>query len=213
MSHPEGEGAQSGAEGTQSGAGETTGNGGENSGSQTESTGSSAQSGATEETVSKADLLKQQDRTRAADERAARAEAALKQLRDKDLPEAEKLKRDYEEAQTQVKTLTERNTKLALENAFLKDNTYTWQNPARALQLIDLSQVEIDAEGSVTGLKEALKALATSDPYLIKKEAEGTGNTPPPTSSGGNGGSSSGKPSTKGLAARIPALNTRVRRS
>lgn len=211
MSHPEGEGAQSGAEGTQSGAENAPGT---NGGSTETTPATGAQGGATEETVSKADLLKQQERTRAADERAARFEAELKQLRDKDLPEQEKLKRDYDEATKQVETLRATNSKLSLEVAFLKDNTYIWQNPARALQLVDLSQVEIADDGSVTGLKEALKALATSDPYLLKTEASnGGGTTPPPTAPGNNGGSSTTKPTTKGLETRIPALRTRVKRS
>lgn len=214
MTAPNGEGAQSGAEGTQSGAGESTDNGSPNTGT----SGESAQSGAaqttpTEESVSKSELEQQRARTKAADERAARLDAELKQLRDKDLPEVEKLKRDYEETQKQVTVLQDRNTQLALENAFLKDNTYTWHNPGRALKLVDLGQVTIEEDGTVSGLKDALKALSTSDPYLIKKEASEAAKPPAGTAPGNNGGST-GKPTpAKGMAARIPALNTRVRRS
>ena len=214
MTTPNGEGAQSGAEGTQSGAGENTGTGT----STTNTTGSTAQSGGdgqgtqqTVETVSKADLDAVTARMRAADQRAAKAEADLKQLRDKDLPEAEKLKRDYEESQAQVTKLQETNTALALKVAFLSDNTYTWHNPERALKLVDLSQVEIDADGNVRGLKDALKALATSDAYLIKQEVKEEPKPPAGTAPGNNGDSGGGK-STKGMASRIPALNTRVKR-
>ena len=36
--------------------------------------------------------------------------------------------------------------------------------------MADLSRVEVDKDGSVKGLSEALEALAKSDPYLIKTE-------------------------------------------
>jgi len=215
MTTPEGEGAQSGAEGTQSGAGETTGTGG----STTDTTGTTAQSGGQEgtqtapETVSRAELDAVLARMRAADQRAGKAESDLKQLRDKDLPEAEKLKRDYAEAQDQVQKLQTANQQLALQVAFLKDNTYAWHNPETALRLVDLSQVEVDSDGNVRGLKDALKALATSNDYLIKKEVKEEPKPQGGTAPGNNGQSGGSKPAVKGMAARIPALNTRVRRS
>lgn len=215
MTTPNGEGAQSGAEGTQSGAGENTG---ANTGTTESGTAAGTQSGTetttqtTGDTVPKADADALRERMKAADQRAAKFEQELKQLRDKDLPEAEKLKRDYEESQAQVKQLQETNNALALKVAFLSDNTYSWHNPERALRLVDLSQVEIQADGTVSGLKDALKALATSDAYLIKQEPKDQETKPAGTAPGNNGGSSS-KPNTKGMAARIPALNTRVRRN
>jgi minor structural protein GP20 len=208
MTSPSGEGAQSGAEGTQSGTGEST----SGSGTPTETTGTGTQSGAeTAETVAKADFDKVTERMKAADQRAARVEAELKQLRDKDLPEAEKLQRDFAEAQEQVSALQATNQQLALQVAFLKDNTYTWHNPERALKLVDLSQVEIDSDGNVRGLKDALKALATSDAYLVKTEVEPQETTPPATAPGNNGGSGTGAQGSKKLQRRFPALNTRVR--
>jgi hypothetical protein len=216
MTTPVGEGAQSGAEGTQSGAGETTGNG---SGTGTE--GTTAQSGGetgtatqTEDKVSRAELDTVLNRMKAADQRATKAEQELKQIRDKDLPEVDKLKRDYADAQAQVEKLSNSNRELALKVAFLSDNTYGWHNPERALKLVDLSQLEINEDGTVRGLKDALKALATSDPYLIKQEVKETNSAGPAgTAPGNNGSSGNAKPSARGLAARIPALNTRVPRS
>lgn len=215
MTTPEGEGAQGGAEGTQSGAGETTGNnGGTESGTSGEGTQSGAQTPSEAERLS-AELAKQRERTQAADQRAAKIEAELRQLRDKDLPEQEKLQRDYAEAQKQVEQLQTTNGELALKVAFLEDNTYSWQNPKRAMQLIDTSQLEIQPDGSVSGLKEALKALATSDPYLLKQEAGTTTAKPEPggTAPGNNGGAGGKATTGKGLAQRFPALNTRVKRS
>lgn len=217
MTTPEGEGAQSGAEGTQSGAGSTTGsvNGGTESGT---TSGDGTQSGANQPIVTEAETLKaqleqQRQRTQAADKRAAEIEAQLKQLRDKDLPEQEKLKRDYEESVKQVEQLRAVNTNLAFEVAFLRDNTYTWHDPSTALKLVDREQVEIAADGSANGMKDALKALATSHPFLIKQESKEEPKTPPGTAPGNNGGTGGKTTSSASMAARIPALNTRVKRS
>ena len=213
MTTPVGEGAQSGAEGTQSGAGETTGTGGS-----TGTEGTTAQSGGeagtnATDSVSRAELDQVLTRMRAADQRATKAEQDLRQIRDKDLPEADKLKRDFADAQAQVEKLQTANNELALKVAFLSDNTYGWHNPERALKLVDLSQVEIGEDGTVRGLKDALKALATSDSYLIKQEATGEPPKPPAgTAPGNNGASGQARPSTKGMEARIPALRTRVSR-
>lgn len=214
MTTPIGEGAQGGAEGTQSGTGETTG-----TGEQQQTTGSGTQSGeSTPAPNTEVDRARQEaeslrERMKAADRRAAEFEQQLKQLRDKDLPEAEKLQRDFAEAQQQVATLQETNKSLALQVAFLKDNTYSWHSPDRALKLVDLGQVEIQSDGSVTGLKEALKALATSDPYLVKQEATPEAPKPPSTTPGNNGGTGGSTPSKAKLASRFPTMNTRVRRS
>jgi hypothetical protein len=210
----DGDGAQSGADGTQSGTGETT----TTTGSESNGTGEGTQSGTTstpdtadlERRAAEADSLR--DRMKAADQRAARFEQELKQLKEKDMPAAEKLQRDFEESQKQVETLQSTNQKLALQVAFLSDNTYTWHNPDRALKLVDLSQVEIDADGKVSGLKDALKALATSDPYLIKKEVSQEENrTPPGTAPGNNGANGSGKPKATALQSRFPVMRTRVK--
>jgi hypothetical protein len=85
-----------------------------------------------------------------------------------DAEAAQKIK----DGETTIASLQETNRKLALENAFLKDNTHQWQSPARALQLADLKEVEIDDDGSVHGLRKALDALAKSDPYLLKPKAD-----------------------------------------
>lgn len=208
----DGDGTQSGAEGTQSGTGETTTDGA------TGTTGESTQSGTETSTNTDADRTRQElesyrERMKAADRRAAEFEQQLKQLRDKDLPEAAKLQRDFEESQKQVTQLQETNRNLALQVAFLSDNTYSWHNPERALKLVDLDQLEIDADGKVSGLKDALKALATSDPYLVKQEVKPEENkTPPGTAPGNNGTNGSGQKPAKQLESRFPVLRTRVQR-
>jgi hypothetical protein len=213
MTTPEGEGAQSGAQGTQSGAGQA---GPGSNGTPESGTGDGTQSG-TETQPTEADRLRSEaesyrEKMKAADKRASDFEAKFKQLTEKDMPEVEKLKRDFEEATQQVVTLRETNSKLALENAFLADNTYEWHNPKRAMQVLDRSKLEIQDDGSVSGLKEALKALATSDPYLLKPKVEEEKPLPGGTSPGNNGGIGGSKPDAKKLATRFPAMNTRVRR-
>ena len=213
----EGEGTQSGAEGSQSGAGDNTG-GTDNSGTETNSgttgTQSGSETGNTDAEAARKEAETYRERMKAADKRAADLEAKYKQLVDKDLPEQAKLQRDLQEATKRSEELQSRNQELALANAFLKDNTFAWHNPERALKLADLSGVEVNDDGSVTGLKEALTALSKSDAYLLKTEKadEEKDKTPPGTAPGNNGSSGTGKPGTKALAARFPGLNTRVRR-
>ena len=209
----EGEGAQSGAEGTQSGAEDsTTGTGGDGSNSSSEGTqgGATESKAPTREDELANQLKAQQERTRAADQRAAKIEQELKQLRDKDLPEQEKLKRDYDDATKRVTDLEKTNQQLALQVAFLKDNSVKWHNPERALKLVDLSQVTVNEDGSVSGMRDALTALAKSDPYLVEKETVQEAK-PPSTSPGTNGSSGTGKPAKSALAARLPVMRTRVK--
>jgi minor structural protein GP20 len=210
----EGEGAQSGAEGTQSGAGDST-----TDGSTATTTGEGTQSGT--ETVDVADLQRRaaeadviRTRMQAADQRAAKFEEELKKLRDKDLPEAEKMKRDFEASQQQVQTLQKTNSDLAVRVAFLEDNTYSWHDPKTALKLVDFDQIQIDGDGKVSGMKDALKALATSHPYLVKTEVDnGGGKTTPPGTAAGNNGTSSGSNKAKAdqLTSRFPVMRTRVK--
>lgn len=206
----DGEGTQSGADGSQSGTGESTTDGatsttdaGTQSGTQTTQTNTEA-----EQARAEAESLR--ERMKAADRRAADFEAKLKQLTDKDLPEAQKLQRDYQAAQDQNVKLQETNRSLALQVAFLSDNTYSWHNPERALKLVDLDQLEIGEDGKVSGLKDALKALATSDPYLVKQAAtEQEKTTPPGTAPGNNGTSGGGKPKVAQMTSRFPVMRTR----
>jgi hypothetical protein len=207
----DGDSTQSGADGTQSGEVETT-----TTTAQT-GTGEGTQSGAT--TVDTADLERRaaeadslRTRMQAADQRAARFEQELKSLREKDMPAAEKLQRDFEAAQQQVAKLQETNQSLALQVAFLGDNTYTWHDPKTALKLVDLAQITIDADGNVTGLKDALKGLATAHPYLIKQDPKVEPNkTPPGTAPGTNGANGATQPKPGSLTSRFPVMRTRVK--
>lgn len=105
----------------------------------------------------------------------------VEELKGKDKGEDEKLKEKVAQQETTIASLEDSLRSAHLENAFLKDNTYSWHNPGRALKLADLSKVEIDDDGTVHGLKEALDKLAKSDAYLINKEGKEEKKTPPNT--------------------------------
>lgn len=88
--------------------------------------------------------------------------------------EVDNLRRDVEERDEVITTLSDSNKTLLLENAFLKNGEYKWHNPTRALALVDLSEVEIE-RGQVKNpdaLTKAIKALAISDPYLLKTDVD-----------------------------------------
>lgn len=94
-------------------------------------------------------------------------------------------KKDLEAARSETVELRSALEAALLDNAFLTENEYTWQNPARVLKLVDRATVEIK-DGEVKGVKDALKALAESDPYLLKKSDEDNS-----SNGGGNGGNNS----------------------
>lgn len=213
-------GTQSGAEVGQSADGTSTsgegaqgGAGGEGQGQQGQSQSEAAA------TVSAEEFTKLRARMQAADQRAGKAEQELKALRDKDLPEAEKLKREHGELAEKVSQLTDQLRQARIDNAFLKDNTHSWHDPGAALRMADLAGVQIDEEGGVSGLKEALAELAKKNPWMLKPKSEGDGDagtntgqaavgTPPMNGKAGTQRSDRGA-----QARRFPMLNTRTRPS
>lgn len=164
-----------------------------------------------------AELERQRNRTAASDRNQATLQAELKKFQDAQLSEQDKAKRDLAEAQAAREKLEQEKRDLQTRIAFLSDTTYKWRNPEHALRLLDLSGVETKQDGSITGLKEAIKALAEGDgKYLLAPSDGGVeggqGAPPPPAGStvpmtGGQGGN--GKGITADAARRFPALRTR----
>lgn len=105
----------------------------------------------------------------------------LEEIDGKDKSELERATTRVTELESETKALTETVRELRLSNAFLTDNTFEWHNPRRALSLADLSDVEIDDDGTVHGLKKALEALAKSDSYLVKEKEKEEDETPQST--------------------------------
>ena len=103
------------------------------------------------------------------------------------LGEVEKTKRQLDETSTRAQQLEATNRRLALDNAFLMANETQWHNPAAARRLVDLSEVELDDDGSVKNpdaLKAAIKKLAKDEPYLVKAATKEEQPPQPPPSSG-----------------------------
>lgn len=172
-------------------------------------------------TVSRTEFDQLRAQLAAADQKRAAAEQAHAQLRDKDMPQLQKLERDLTEAQA---ALTERDAALSalrVENAFLTDNTHEWHNSSAALQLLDRSRITLDSEGKVVGMKDALTALAKAHPYLLKPapagdgQGSGTGTPAPPApgtapANGGISPQAGTKPTAADLGRRFPAMRQRL---
>ena len=186
--------------GAQSGAGAQDGT--QRQGQQQDSTGTGSQE--------EYDRLKA--RLQAADQNRAKTEAELRQLRDKDIPEIQKLQRDLQEITTRADQAEQALKQTRLENAFYTDNKYQWKNPKTALKLADLSKVEIEEDGRVTGLTAALDALAKSDPYLLQEADSGNDDKDKgkgSTGALGTGGQNSPPTAKSQMAVRFPALRSR----
>lgn len=217
-------GGQSAAPGT----GQSAGDGIQGTGTALPAGGQSAPGGTTgapptdagQSAVTREEFDRLRAQLQAADQKRTKAEQDLAQLRDKDMPELQRLQRDLQTSQAAV---TERDgviSNLRVENSFLTDNTHAWHDPAAALKLLDRSKITVDADGNVTGMKDALKALATANPWLLKAtppEGGGTGTPPaappPPGTTPTNGGISpqqGSKPNQDELARRFPALRQRL---
>lgn len=122
---------------------------------------------------------KARKRAQDAEQRANDLEQRLNKLENKDKPETDLLKSENETLKSENTSLRETLQQSRLENAFLSDNSFEWHNPSHAMRLTDLSDVDIDDDGSVTGLKEALEATAKEYPYLLKENGEPSKKKPP----------------------------------
>lgn len=163
-----------------------------------------------EDKVDRAEYERVRKHRAAADRKAADLQRQLDELRaGKSSDDKKDDKKDEKPAgPSERETKLEQETRrLKLENAFLSANKYAWHDPADALRLADLSDVEIEEDGTVIGLKEALRKLATEKPHLIKK-AEGDGDKNGPSGSPNNGRrkGEAKKPDRESLAKTYPVL-------
>ena len=120
------------------------------------------------------------------------------------------LKKDFE-------TMLSANEQLRIQLAFVSNTKHQWKDPEAALKLADLSDVEIDDDGQVEGLDEALEELAKSKPYLL---AESKSEDDDEDDEDGDdkrkrrrkvgqptGGRKKGNPNRDSLVKKYPALN------
>lgn len=99
----------------------------------------------------------------------------------------EEVKARNTELEATATSLQRANDDLRIQLAFVSDQTYKWVDPAAAAKLLDLSNVEIDDKGRVTGLKAALDELADKSKYLLVQpkskdddDADGEDDAPKP---------------------------------
>lgn len=152
---------------------------------------------------------------RAAEKRNADLEARLKAIEDKDKKPEELASRDLTEARERAEKASARVRQLNLENAFFRANAVDWVDPADALRLLDLDDVEIDEDGTVDArsLRTALRDLAKRKPHLVKSKTA-SDNTDEDDTDSRSGSKMNGRRKGKGaeptraeLAKRFPVLN------
>lgn len=218
---------QQSAGGTGTGTTGPTGTTGATGSQQSGANNSESQTGQQDQSQTELDQLR--NKLSLSDRRAQQAEQKLQEAERAKMDEGERTKVELTEAQQALAAQQELNKRLSLEVAFLKDNTYKWQNPSTALKVADLDGVEVGADGKVTGLKAALEKLAKSDPYLLasdngksSSEGEGSGQqsgqgqqgqqqsggtvTTPPMNNGNSGAGAD----RNSMESRFPALRGRV---
>jgi hypothetical protein len=144
----------------------------------------------------------------------------------------EKARRERDDAQTELQKLKDQgvtdesvkqentdlkgtNRKLSgqlqdalLRIAFLSDNTYEWQSPAVAMKAADFSKIEISDDGTVVGMAEALEALATDSPFLLKQKESRRKKVEPKK---GTTGARPGRKSTSKTAAERQTIREKYR--
>lgn len=219
MSQPTG--TQSGTAGTDPNAQSGAGDGGQ-AGQPNDPTqqgdgaqsGDGTQTGQQSQAVSREDFERLQNQLRAADQKRTEAERKLTEAERAKLDETERTKLELNDAKKALEDIQRVNKELSLKLAFLSDNTYKWRDGEAALKLADLSGVEINEDGSVKGLKEALKKLADSKKYLLDEEEQQSqgqqqGKRPPAGApvGGNNGGAGSDRTS---LERKFQSLRGRV---
>lgn len=118
-------------------------------------------------------------------EMAKKAEALLKQQEDEKTKKLEEDKK-YEELlkleREKVAKLTEQVSSVKVESAIQTEAAKNGiVDPDAALKLVDRSGIKIDDTGAIQGVTEAIKALATSKPYLVDPKKSNLGDGNPPT--------------------------------
>lgn len=136
--------------------------------------------------------------------------------------ELDNTKKDLTTISKDHETLKGKFAKLARVNAFLTASAQekiSWHDPEVAQRAADLEELEIDEDGKVEGIRDAVKALAKSKKFLVKTEDDSdddedsktrtrrSGNGVGSAAGKGKGKQEKGKLTDEQLRARFPALN------
>jgi len=106
-------------------------------------------------------------------------EAREREREESELSEMEKMQRQLDEIKAEKEQALKNAQTIQIKAAIIaKASALNFNDPYDAYALVDKSQFEIDGDG-VTGVDEALKELADTKPYMIKKAKPNTGPTNP----------------------------------
>lgn len=166
-----------------------------------------------------AELNKVKTHRSRADQKREQLEQELKKLREKDLPEVEKVKAELDEAKKKGEQTSSAFRKLALTNAFLiasQKAKINWHDPDVARVSANLSELEVGDDGQVDGMEKIVKDLAKAKSFLVdsgkttdtedKSEKPKNGASGSAVGSGNNSKGEPGKPTKDDLYKRFPAL-------
>jgi len=164
------DGQQNNGTGTDSAQGTGTGGNGSSADSAQQNGGSNTDSN---NTVSREDFEKLRTQLSTADQKRTAAEQELQQLKDKDLSEMDKAKKDLQTVTEERDNLLKTVNDLRLANAFLSANTITWNDSEVALEIANSKGYLADAvndKGEVDSkeLAKALEKLSKDKPFLVK---------------------------------------------
>lgn len=167
---------------------------GSSEGSENEGSSGDGSEGGPPKVYSQQDIDSLMKRMSGADSARVAAEKKVKEFEDASKSELDKAKSDLAEATAASKKLAEDLKASKIHNKFLASNKHTWHDAETALQLLDLSEVEVSEDGKVKGLEDAIEALAKAKPFLISGEGgKGDSEKSKKQSDSGAGGQASGK--------------------
>jgi len=162
---------------------------------ETEESETSEESGKSTKTYTEEDYKNLDARMRAADQNRSKTQKALEEAQAKldeieksKLSELEKATKERDELAKKAEALADRVKQQALENAFLAAKGVDWADAEDAYTVLQkkfMDGVEVDEDGKVTGMAEAVKAMVKQKPHLVKStdgvvtpSSEATGQTP-----------------------------------
>jgi hypothetical protein len=159
--------------------------------------GTNAEPPAPPEGESELDLWKR--RAAAADRAKGDLARELQTLKDKEKSDLERATGEVDRLNKELKAALEARDAALVQAEILKFPGYEWHDPDTLLALIDRSAIEIGEDGRVTGVKDAVKKLADSKPYLLKSKPGDKKQQPDkPTNNGSSGGTPSGQQPANG---------------
>ena len=130
--------------------------------------------------------------------RVEQLEAAETARQQAEMTETDRLKAEVETAKSEVVKAQQKARETIIGSAFVSEAAKVGaSHPEDVARLADLSGVEVDETGKVTGVAEAVKALVDAGRIPL------SGKAPAPNLDGGAGGGDRGKPAVKLSAEEI----------